>query len=134
METQTKSLVLYSANYENLIILGYFNVNIDNNYMAGFSDTYDHRSLITEPTCYKNPENPTCIDLILLSFQNSCVFEIGLFDFHKMTVKIIKASFQSLQPRIINYMDYIRFQNNVFREELLSELLNVNIGENEEDF
>ena len=31
-------------------------------------------------------------------------------------------------------MDYIRFQNNVFREELLSELLNVNIGENEEDF
>ena len=102
--------------------------------MAGFCDTYDHRSLITEPTCCKNPENPTCIDLILLSFQNSCVFEIGLSDFHKMTVKIIKASFQRLQPRIINYMDYIRFQNNVFREELLSELLNVNIEENEEDF
>ena len=31
-------------------------------------------------------------------------------------------------------MDYIHFQNDVFREELPSELLNVNIGENEEDF
>ena len=31
-------------------------------------------------------------------------------------------------------MDYIRFQNNAFREELLSQLLNLNIGENEEDF
>ena len=86
----------------------------------------------------KNPENPTCIDLILtnhpLSFQNSCVLETGLSDFHKMTVTIMKASFQRLQPRIINYRDYRRFQNDVFREELLSELLNVSIGENEEGF
>ena len=46
----------------------------------------------------------------------------------------MKASFQRLQPRIINYRDYRRFQNDVFREELLSELLDVSIGENEEDF
>ena len=46
----------------------------------------------------------------------------------------MKASFQRLQPRIINYRDYRRFQNDVFREELLSELLNVSIGENEEGF
>ena len=138
LENLTKSLALYSSNYENLIILGDFNVSIDNSYMAGFCDTYDLRSLIMEPTCYKNPENPTCIDLILtnhhLSFQNSCVLETGLSDFHKMTVTIMKASFQRLQPRIIKYRDYRRFQNDVFREELLSELLDVSIGENEEDF
>ena len=46
----------------------------------------------------------------------------------------MKVSFQRLQPRIINYRDYRRFQNDVFREELLSELLNVSIGENEEGF
>ena len=106
--------------------------------MAGFCGTYDLRSLISELSCYKNPENRTCIDLILTShphiFQNSCVLEKGLSDFHKMTVTIMKASFQRLQPRIINYRDYRRFQNDVFREELLSELLNVNIGENEEGF
>ena len=85
-----------------------------------------------------SPENPTCTDLILTnhprSFQNSTVFETGLSDFHKMTVTIMEASFQRLQPRIINYRDFKRSQNNVFREELLSELLNVNIDENEEGF
>ena len=138
LENLTKSLALYSSNYQNLIILGDFNVSIDNSYMAGFCDTDDLRSLIMEPKCYKNPENPTCIDLILtnhpLSFQNSCVLETGLSDFHKMSVTIMKASFQRLQSRIINYRDYRRFQNDVFREELLSELLDVSIGENGEDF
>ena len=102
LENLTKSLALYSPSYENLIILGDFNVSIDNSYMAGFCDIYDLISLIMEPICYKNPENPTCIDLILtnhpLSFQNSCVLETGLSDFHKMTVTIMKASFQRLQP------------------------------------
>ena len=132
LENLTKSLALYSSNYENLIILGDFNVSIDNSYMAGYCNTYDLRSLIMEPTCYKNP------DLILtnhpLSFQNSCVLDTGLSDFHKMKVTIMKASFQRLQPTIINYKDYRRFQNDVFREEVLSELLDVSIGENEEDF
>ena len=54
--------------------------------MAGFCDIYDLRSLITEPTCHKYLENPTCIDLILtnhpLSFQNLCVFETGLSELH----------------------------------------------------
>ena len=138
LENLTKSLALYSSNYENLIILGDFNVSIDNSYMAGFCDTYDLRSLTMEPTYYKNPENPTCIDLIStnhpLSSQTFCILETGLSDFHKMTVPIMKASFQRLQPRIINYRDYRRFQNDVFREELLSELLDVSIGENEKDF
>ena len=91
--------------------------------MTGLCDTCDLRSFITEPTCYKNPENSTCIDLILtnhlLSFQNSCVFETSLSDFHKMTVTILKASFQRLQPRVINYRDNRRFQNDVFKGELL---------------
>ena len=67
LEKLTKTLALYSSILinENLIILGDFNVSIDNSYMAGFCDTYDLRSLIMEPTCYKNPENPTCTDLFL---------------------------------------------------------------------
>ena len=45
---------------------------------------------IKEKTYFKNPENPTCIDLILTnrprSFQDSTVVEMGLFDFHNMCV------------------------------------------------
>ena len=137
-ENLTKRLASYSSNYENLIIFGDLNVSIDNSYMAGFFDTYDLRSLITDPACFKNPENLTCVDLILTnhpnSFHNFYVIETSLSDLHKMTVTIMKASFRRLQPRIINCKDCKHFQNNAFREELLSELLNVNIDENEDDF
>ena len=33
--------------------------------MIAFCDNYNLTSLIKQPTCYKNPNNPTCIDLIL---------------------------------------------------------------------
>ena len=49
--------------------------------MLSFCDTFDLTSLIKEPTCYKNPDNLSCIDLTLTnklpSFQNSFVVEIG---------------------------------------------------------
>ena len=49
--------------------------------MLSFCDTFDLTSLIKEPTCYKNPDNLSCIDLTLTnklpSFKNSFVVEIG---------------------------------------------------------
>ena len=106
--------------------------------MAGFCNTYDLRSLLTEPKCYKTPENRTCFDLILsnhpVSFLNCCVLETGKSNIHKKTVSIMKASFQKLKPRMINERDHRRFQNDVFKEELLPEILNLNIGKNEEGF
>lgn len=44
LENLTKRLAWYSSNYENLIILGDFNVSIDNSCMAGFCDTFDFRN------------------------------------------------------------------------------------------
>ena len=50
-----------------------------------------------EPTCFKNPENLTCIDLMLTnlyrSFHNSCAIETRLSDFHKMIVTVLKSYF-----------------------------------------
>ena len=59
------SLALYSSCYENFIIIGDFNVETNNSAISVFSDTYDLKSLIKEPTCYKNPNKPYCIGLIL---------------------------------------------------------------------
>ena len=48
--------------------------------------------MINKPTCHKNPDGPTCIDLILRkclgSFQNLIAIETGLSDFHKMIVTV----------------------------------------------
>ena len=58
--------------------------------MKTFCESYTLSSLIKELTCYENPQNPSCIDLILTnspySFQNSCVIEAGLSDFYMMTL------------------------------------------------
>ena len=56
---------------------------------------YNLKNLVKQKTCYKNPDNPSCIDLILTNchrnFQNTNVFETGLSDFYKMTVSVLKS-------------------------------------------
>ena len=95
LDTLRKSLDLYSAHYENTILIGDFNFSIDDTHMESFCESYRFKSLIKDPTCFKNPESPSCIDLILTnnpySFQNSWVIETGLSDFHKMIVSVTKT-------------------------------------------
>ena len=82
--------------------------------------------MINKPTCYKNPDKPTCIDLILTnfpwSFQNSCVIQTGLSDFHKMIVTVMKTSYRKIEPKVMNYRDYKSFSNEGFRELLLEKV------------
>ena len=96
--------------------------------MSSFCDTLDLTSLIKEPTCYKNPDNPSCIDLHLtnkpLSFQNVCVAETGLSDFHRMILTVTNMTFQKLKSRVMNYRDYKHFNNERFRDDLLFERSN----------
>ena len=67
----------------------------------------DSNSEMTENTCFKNVEMPTCIDLILPNrpscFQNSTVLDIGIPDFHKLTITTMKANFRKQKPIIKNY-------------------------------
>ena len=70
--------------------------------MNNFWESYNLSSFIREETCYKNPENPSCLGLFLTnspnSFQNSSVVETGLSDFYRMIVTVMKTSFQRLPP------------------------------------
>ena len=43
-----------------------------------------------------------------MSFQSSGVIETGLSDFHKMTVTVMKTTFEKSDPKIIHYRDYQR--------------------------
>ena len=99
--------------------------------MNGFCESYNLSSLIRESTCYKNPENPSYIDIFLTnspnSFQNSSVVETGLSDFHRMIVTVMKTSFQRLLSKIRHYRDYSSYDNNIFRDSLFNELSKLNI-------
>ena len=94
----SKTLDLYSSTYSKIILLGDFNTEIDEQHMQSFYDNYSLKSLIRQPTCCKNIEKPTCIDLILTNmphcFQSKCVIETGLSNFHLMSLTIIRKSFQ----------------------------------------
>ena len=82
--------------------MGDLNVIMDDEFMIDFCELNDLSRLIDKPTCYKNFDKPTCIDLILTKkpsyFQHSNVFEIGFSDFHLLTVKEFKMGFQKLKP------------------------------------
>ena len=76
--------------------MGNLNVEVENRDMEEFWKNYNLKSLNRVPTCYKNPNNPSCIDPILTntqrSFQSSCAIETGFSNFHRMTVLLMKAS------------------------------------------
>ena len=61
--------------------------------MKSFCENYNFTYLIKQPSCYKNPVSPTCIDLILSkvpgSLQSTCVIETRLSDFHVMTLTVM---------------------------------------------
>ena len=81
--------------------------------MKSFCDNYSLPSLMKQATCYKSPTNPTSIDLILTNrprrFQSTCVLETGLYDFHLMTLTVMKKVFKKLKPRTICCRSYKYF-------------------------
>ena len=70
----SKGLDICMNKYDNILFLGDFNSETSENYLDDFCNVYNLRNIVTEPTCFKNPENPSCIDLFLINrpqcFQN----------------------------------------------------------------
>ena len=122
------SLDLHSSKYDKILILGDFNVGIEEANMQSFCESYNLKSLIKQPTCYKSPDKPTCIDLLLTNvsrmFHSTCVIETGLSDFHLMTVTVMRKTFKKLSPRIISYRSCTDFSNEEFRDCLVNNLSN----------
>ena len=119
----------YSKTYDNFIFIEDFNVGIDENSKKNFCDINCLKSLIKEPTSFKNPDKPTCNDLILTNrfnlFQHSSTFETGLSDFHLLTVTEFKMGFQKLKPKVIVHRAYNNFDNVKFRYDIVTATSNV---------
>ena len=115
LSTLSKCTDIYTSKYDSFILLGDFNTGVEVAQIKSFCSSYDLTSMINKATCYKNPEEPTSIDLILTncpgSFQNSCVVETGLSDFHKKVVTVMKTSYQKSQLKTIHYRNYKNFSN-----------------------
>ena len=122
-------LVNYLMNFTNVMKTLYLwetsNSEMREEPMNNFCSLYNLKNLIKSPTCFKNPDNLTCIDLILTnkhrSFQNTSVIETGLSDFHRLTITLMRVNFQKQIPKVLNYRNYKLFNNELFRNDLLME-------------
>ena len=121
--------------YDNIIMMADLNIDMKpgcENALTSFSNTYNLKNLIDKPTCYKNPNNPTYIDVILTnrknSFYDTNVIETGLSDYHKMTVTCLKGYFEKLPPKTVYYRNYKFFDGVFFRNDLENELNKLNIN------
>ena len=124
-ENLGRALDHYSENYENFMFIGDFNMTETEEQFKSFLDLYSLKNLVHEPTCYKS-QTPRCIDLVLTnrnrSVQQTTTVETGLSDFHKMVVTVLKTTFPKQGPTVINYRNYKKYNEIVFRNDLREEL------------
>ena len=114
------------------MLLGDLNVESSDPVLNDFCNVYNLFSLVQEPTCFKNPDTLSCVDLFLTnlprSFQNTLTIETGISDFHKMFITVMKVFYKKQKQKIIQYRSYKNFDNQVFQRELNSELLKIDLN------
>ena len=108
-----QAIEFYSKTYGKILIPGDFNAQVSYEMLDTFWSIWNLKSLAKEPTCFKNPNNPSCIDLFLTntvrSFQETQVFQTGLSDFHKLVVTVLNSTFPKSPPNIVAYKSYKNF-------------------------
>ena len=132
MHHLNKGLDVYLKNYDNLLILGDLNSELEETCLNDFCNVNNLKSLNKKPTCFKNPENPSCIDLFLTnrqkSFQNTSTIETGISDFHKLVVTVLKMYCKKQKPKIFQYRNYKMFNEESFKNELNRELTLIDLN------
>ena len=121
-----KTLDVYGAKYENIILVGDFNTKESEQVLNDFLFEQDLKNIVSFPTCFKSVENPSTIDLLLTNkanyFQNTVGFSTGLSDFHKLVATSFKMSFSKSKPIQRTYREMRHFDRDSFRSDLISEL------------
>ena len=65
LKEKGKNLDNYSSKYDNFIFLVDLNSEPTESAVRGFCQSYDCKNLLKDNTCFKNPEKPSYIDLII---------------------------------------------------------------------
>ena len=121
----SKLLDFYSNTYDNILVLGDFNMEPNKSPMKSLIDSHNLYNMINKPTCFKSLTG-TCIDLMLTnkkySFKNTQTFETGESDFHNMIYTMFKTTFVKLSPKSLKYRCYKNFEKAAFDIDLQNEL------------
>ena len=128
----SKILGQLSCHYDKTMLIGDFNLTINNKSLENVMTTFDLECLIKKPTCFQS-SNPTCIDLILTNkkefFKNTDVIEVGISDHHSLIVTALKSLLLKGNAKTKLYRDYNSFNIDHFKEDLDNNLKNNSITE-----
>ena len=61
----SKGLDELNSKYDNILIMGDLNTEMTEPFLNKFCQTYNLESIVNKPTCFKNPKNLSCLDLML---------------------------------------------------------------------
>ena len=90
--------------------------------MYKFLHNNDSKNLVKENTCFKYPNNPSCIDLFITnssgSFQNTTTLVSGLSDCYKMILTVLKTTFPKAKGKEIISRNCKNFDLNIFKNDL----------------
>ena len=136
----SSSLDMYIPMYDNFLLTGDFNSEDSEPELCAFIQKYGAKNIQSKSSCFKNVNNPSCIDLFITnsprSFQNTTVLTNGLSDFHKMALTVFKMKFEKGMPKEVTYRDYKKFDDDLFKNDLKAAISSgcVNYGEFEKIF
>ena len=59
------ALDMYACSYDKVLLVGDFNAQVNETCISNFIYQNHLKNIVKEHTCFKNLENPTCIDLFI---------------------------------------------------------------------
>ena len=126
------ALDVYS-NYDKFLLAGDFNIQEEKRCLKEFLDENTAVNMVKENTCFKSKDNPSCIDLLITnsskSFQKTTTVSTGLSDFHKMSVTVMKTTFEKQKPKIVVYRDFSKYARESCFLELKNDLTKMSVKE-----
>ena len=106
------ALDMYSS-FDKFLVAGDQNIKEGEECLHDFLDEFHAKNMVKVPTCFKNPDNPSCIDLFVTnsyrSFMKTMAVSTGLSDFHKMIVTVMRSTFPKAKPKTIKYRDFSKY-------------------------
>ena len=91
-----KLLTYYRSSYDNVLLLGDYNMSFSNKNMMDLCNIFELNHLIEDPTCFKS-SNPSCIDNFYTNrntlFFNSSTVETGISDNHSLICSMLRSTF-----------------------------------------
>ena len=117
----SKVLNKQACQYENVILIGDFNLTVNNKNVGVFMITSGLESLINKPACFQSA-NPTSINLILTNkktlFKNSNVLEVGISDHHSFITTALRTQVIKVNTTMKMYRDYKTLNIELLKREI----------------